>query len=109
MSLKDPGVDNLPEISSIPAGRYPAFVRTDSSKGWRIELRDVPNRSKVQLHIGNTAADTRGCLLPGMELDKGSLCRVIDSAAAMEKLRRAFEEQEVSSSSSIPITFVITQ
>lgn len=100
-------VDNLPEISSIPAGTYPAFVRTDGSKGWRIELKNVPERPQVQLHVGNTPADSRGCLLPGMELDSSSLCAVMNSAAAMKKLRAAFEEQELNSASSIPITVVI--
>src|SRR5262249_10511743 len=105
--LERPWLDNLPEISSIPAGTYAASVRIDGSKGWRIELKNVPERTNVQLHIGNTTADSIGCLLPGMELDRDTLCRVIDSAAAMKKLRTTFEEKEVTSSSSIPISFVI--
>ena len=107
--LERPWVDNLPYISSIPVGTYHGFVRTDGPKGWRIELADVPKRPHIQLHIGNTTADSVGCLLPGMKLDEDSLCTVIDSATAMSKLRTAFETQEESSESSVPITFVVAE
>jgi len=44
-----------------------------------------------------------------VKLDEDSLCKVIDSATAMSKLRTVFETQEVSSASSVPITFVIEE
>lgn len=93
-ALEKPWQNNLPEISSIPAGTYKAGLRTDNGK-WRIELEDVPGvpgvqpvRKNIQIHSGNTPADSKGCILVGSEIDT-SLCRVIDSRNAMAKMAEA--------------------
>lgn len=53
--------DNQAEVSRILPGEYYAFFRTKS----RIELIDVPGRSHIQIHSGNSRKDTKGCILPG--------------------------------------------
>ena len=61
----------------------------------RIELEGVPQREKVQIHIGNFQADTIGCLLPGTGVSS-DFSSVTNSAKAMEILRdslRKFEEK----------------
>ena len=87
--LEKPPIDNAPYVSAIPAGTYPVAVRQDGKKGWRLELKDVPNRQNVQIHIGNYASDSVGCLLPGMTASP-NMCEVKESAIAMNKLRALF-------------------
>ena len=49
----------------IPAGTYTAHIRTDGTRGWRIELENVPGRTNIQIHVGNTPNDITGCALVG--------------------------------------------
>ena len=49
--------------SRILPGRYNAFVRTDGKKGWRLELKDVPGRKFIQIHVGGNVKDSKGCIL----------------------------------------------
>jgi hypothetical protein len=91
--------NNAPLVSSIPAGEYSGVIREDGKKGWRIELLDVPDREHVQIHIGNTTADSVGCLLPGRSI-ASSLCTVYKSAEAMDLLRDALTGFSLSQSDS---------
>jgi hypothetical protein len=87
-TLERPWEGNIPLISSIPAGRYSAFVRTETKDRWRIELTDVPNRSNIQLHIGNTLADGVGCIMIGSNLQKE--CTLVEGKAAFDKFKLSF-------------------
>lgn len=89
-ALEKPWKNNKPLISSIPPGTYHGNLRYDHADQWRIELADVPDRSNVQIHIGNTTTDSLGCILVGSEIDAKSLCAVSGSKAAYAKLRKAF-------------------
>lgn len=67
----------VPGVTRIPAGTYRLKVRTFGGFHQRyalkfgafhrgmIEIADVPGFSDVLIHIGNTAQDTRGCVLVG--------------------------------------------
>lgn len=90
-ALELPWHDNAPLISSIPAGTYGATLRYDHTDHWRIELRDVPGRTNVQIHVGNTTEDTRGCILVGMQITS-NLCGIAggSSRPAYERLRTLF-------------------
>ena len=53
-----------------------------------IAVRDVPGRDHILFHPGNTAADTRGCILPGTRPGRMDGRRaVLESAAAMRATR----------------------
>ncbi|WP_185289645.1 DUF5675 family protein [Chryseobacterium lactis] len=88
-TLELPWKDNLNTISCIPAGTYKGVLRYDKTDRWRIQLENVPNRTGVQIHIGNYTTQTEGCILVGMDA-KVNNCSVLNSSAAYAKLKEAF-------------------
>lgn len=53
---------------------------------WIVE--NVPGKSGIVFHVGNTASDTRGCILPGSTLGMlGGKRAVLGSRLALNKLR----------------------
>ena len=52
-----------PNVSCIPTGHYHC-VRTDSPRfGDTFEVTEVPGRSHILFHKGNSAKNTKGCIL----------------------------------------------
>ena len=64
-TLELPDLGNQPDISCIPAGKYEYYFRNSPKNGPVLELRDVPNRTYVQIHKGNFTRDIHGCILVG--------------------------------------------
>lgn len=62
-TVERPWKDNEPNISCIPTGNY-QMGRVDSPKfgpdTW--EIRDVPGRTHILIHVANTADDVLGCI-----------------------------------------------
>lgn len=54
---------NKKNISNIPAQQYQCMKIRSSRFGETFELVDVPNRSHVLFHAGNTVGSTSGCVL----------------------------------------------
>lgn len=67
--------------TAIPAGTY-RVKKTMSPRFKKIlpEILDVPGFAGVRIHAGNSAADTEGCLLIGLNKAKG---KVLESQATM--------------------------
>lgn len=82
----------VPQQTAIPAGRYRVIV-TPSVRFQRPLplLLDVPGFSGVRIHPGNTAADTEGCLLVGLDRQRG---RVLRSRVAFELLFPLIEQAQ---------------
>ena len=70
-TLELPWRDNARGVSSIPDGWYEIERRVSSLTtvqrhgGWTWEVKNVPGRSGILFHAGNTTRDTRGCILIG--------------------------------------------
>lgn len=70
--------------TAIPKGTYRVLMNTKSPKyegrewakpygGIVPRLRNVPNFTNVLIHVGNSAAETEGCILVGDNTVKGRL------------------------------------
>lgn len=61
-----PWRDNEPKVSCIPAGTYPMIRYRSPKRGYDVWLlQHVPGREYEEIHIGNSAPDTEGCILVG--------------------------------------------
>jgi hypothetical protein len=72
----------------IPAGEYHCGLHGWANEPVKIkkvwEVLNVPGRSAILFHAGNTDEDTRGCILVGFGVLQGKL---ISSADAIQKMR----------------------
>ena len=86
-TLELPYLDNQRSISCIPEGQYKVRLRTARESATRdylhLLVEDVPNRDYILFHIGNSAKDTRGCILVGIGTEQNF---VKNSRLAMELL-----------------------
>ena len=68
-TLENPWKDNQRNISCIPKGEYNVRLRLPRESATRdyihLLVKEVPNRDWILFHRGNTAKDTRGCILVG--------------------------------------------
>jgi hypothetical protein len=68
-TLENPWKNNVRNISCIPEGEYKVRLRLPRESATRdylhLLVQDVPDRSYILFHIGNTAKDTSGCILVG--------------------------------------------
>lgn len=55
--------------SCIPLGQYTTRIKWSNKLGRVFEVQEVPNRTNILVHIGNTTKDTYGCILPGRYRD----------------------------------------
>lgn len=68
-TVERPWLDNKPRESCIPEGEYPLVLGMYNRGGYpAYEVMDVPNRSLIKIHIGNTMEDIVGCIAPGKSL-----------------------------------------
>jgi hypothetical protein len=87
-----------PNHAAIPFGTYKIFL-TLSPKLDRVtpELDEVPNRTNIRIHAGNSVADTTGCILVGLNDKEGRL----EDALAYERKIVALISYEKSNEISI--------
>lgn len=86
LMLEEPWRNNEKNHSCIPAGTYNCIPNIGKKKGWRLE--NVPGRSDILIHAGNTVMDTEGCILPGKSFGYvDDLPAVMESGSAMLLLK----------------------
>jgi len=88
-TLELPDLGNAPNVSCIPAGTYKAFKRHSPKNGLVVELKNVPNRSFIQIHRGNYTRQIEGCIVVGSSiafLDNDQVPDVTNSGVTMDKL-----------------------
>jgi Family of unknown function (DUF5675) len=82
--------------TAIPYGRY--RVRITFSNRFQRDLPlllDVPNFDGIRIHPGNTAADTHGCLLVGMDKSGDTITNSrVAFAGVFADIRDAIERGE---------------
>lgn len=82
-TLELPWRSNEKNNSCIPEGSYPSYKTSSPRFGSCFYIGDVPSRSAILIHAGNSLADTRGCVLVGLDVDDK---KVLHSRLAMTRL-----------------------
>lgn len=75
VTLELPWRNNQRNISCIPAGNYICSRYRSPTHGDCYFISDVPNRSHILIHAGNTLKDTQGCILVGRLFEKDAILR----------------------------------
>lgn len=86
--------------TAIPTGTY-AIANTFSPRFGKYLplLLNVPGYAGIRIHPGNTAKDTEGCLLPGVEIyadGSGVAKSVIAFNALFAKIKAAEKKEKIS-------------
>ncbi len=84
-TVEKPWEDNTPYKSCIPEGEYPMAWERSPKFGMCWHVNDVPNRTHILIHAGNTARDVVGCVAVGRSL-LGDTIGVSESRKAMAEL-----------------------
>lgn len=69
-TLEPPDRLNKKNISSIPAKQYRCRRIISPKFGETFEVMNVPGRSDILFHAGNTLQDTQGCIILGQHWGK---------------------------------------
>lgn len=94
-TLELPWRDNQKGISCIPAGEYKLSPYPSSRFGEVYIVNDVPNRTGILIHTGNTADDIEGCILVGDSYGKlNGKKAVLNSRQAFNLLKETLGEEE---------------
>lgn len=88
VTCEDPWNNNQRSISCIPEGTYLCgkFNGRKYQDVW--EVKDVPGRSAILIHQGNTINNTEGCILVGRGFyNKGDVHMITESRLTLDTLR----------------------
>ena len=83
--LELPWLDNRRQRSCIPEGTYTVSPHLSEKFGDCFKVANVPDRSGILFHVGNSTADTKGCLLPGTYEKRG---KILGSRSALSTLQK---------------------
>ena len=96
-TLELPWKNNQRNVSCIPPGVYPAQKYLSISKDqWVVQIKNVPGRSGIQIHSGNTYRDIKGCIIVGIgekDIDNDGIIDVIKSKKTMGKLLKKLPDE----------------
>lgn len=94
-TLELPWRDNQKGISCIPVGEYKLSPYPSSKFGEVYIVNDVPNRTGILIHTGNTVLDIEGCILVGDSYGKlNGKSAVLNSRQAFKILKELLGNEE---------------
>lgn len=99
-SIERPNLNNQPEISCIPEGRYLCSPFNSPTKGEVFLLTPTEPRENIEIHDANWAFELEGCIAPGLKRTMmmysgskhpdytGKICAAVsNSSTALMKLK----------------------
>lgn len=90
--LNDPGEGKVYGETCIPFGKYKVIITMSQRFGRLLPLLlNVKGFKGIRIHPGNTAIDTHGCLLVGINDKKG---RISNSKTTFEKLFNLMKDEK---------------
>jgi len=88
-TMELPWENNEPRKSCIPIGRYTCIPHNSDAHPGTWELLNVPDRSEILIHTGNTDADSLGCILVGRAIGSlNGVSAVLLSAVAFHVMKQ---------------------
>ncbi len=89
LTIENPWLNNKRNVSCIPDGIYEC-KRVESPRfGNTFEIKDVPGRTHILFHTGNTEDDTEGCIIVGEQFEYlGDKAAVLSSRKGFGEFRR---------------------
>jgi len=89
VTLEDPWNNNKNNISCIPDGEYSCIPHNGTKYKETWILEEVPGRSAIVIHVGNTQKNTEGCILVGEKFGVlDGQAAILGSQNAMKILRK---------------------
>lgn len=93
LTLENRWVDNRRVISCIPPGTYKIKRKVSPRFGLTYEVCQVPGRTHILFHAGNTHKDTSGCVLLGCRYGIiGGESAVLMSRVAMKRFMERLKD-----------------
>ena len=95
LTLERAWCGNIRNKSCIPAGEYYCQPYTSKKFGKCYKVDNVPDRSWVLFHTGNTVKDSTGCIILGRRFGKlNSRMAVLDSRKAKRELVKVLKDKD---------------
>lgn len=90
VTLEDPWNDNQRGVSCVPPGSYECVPHNGRRFRDVWLLKNVPGRSYILIHSGNSIKDTSGCILVGREFGGSG---IVKSRDTLNELRDVLPER----------------
>jgi hypothetical protein len=90
VTLEDAWKANQRMISCIPKGKYPLTWYTSPKFGNCYLVNNVPKRSHILIHAGNSSDDTHGCILLGLMYGQS---KIVSSRAAIDLFHSEMKQE----------------
>jgi hypothetical protein len=97
-TLELPWLDNKPQVSCIPAGKYKVIQRTSEKHGPHWLVLNVPGRELILIHSANYIVQLRGCIAVGeafYDINGDKTLDITNSRATMLKLNGLLKDFEL--------------
>ena len=78
-TLEEPWRDNARMASCIPSGEYSVSKYSGTRHKNAFYVHDVPDRSDILIHEGNTLKNTSGCILFGKSFSQWGLDKSLEA------------------------------